>query len=124
MKRLRLIGGCCLLACLAARGASLPGPEGSGLIALPVLAVVTGTESKDGKTWMQEGIMGGTLEVACRDFRQALRAAGWRVDKTMVMGKPGQRSELAIWLRRGQRVLVMITEREPGLCEFTWGEER
>lgn len=123
MTRLSLMGASCLLACQAVWG-SLSGTGERGLIALPPLAVVTGTESRAGKTWMQEGLVGGALEVACRDFKQAMRAGGWRLDKTIAMGKPGHRSELAIWLRRGQRVLVMITEREPGLCEFTWGEER
>lgn len=113
-----------LWSCFAgSAGVVKAGTAGRNRVTLPVLAVVTGNEAAAGKTWMQEGLLGGSLDVARREFKQSMRAGGWTLDKTISMGTVGQRSELSIWIRRGHRVLLMIAEREPGVCGFTWGEE-
>lgn len=93
------------------------------VVPIPPLAVVTADDAS-GKTWQQTGTVKGGLEVAKGDFRQVLRAGGWGLDKTIPLGRGRARSELAIWTKPGHRILLMIWEKEPGLCGFSWGEER
>jgi hypothetical protein len=93
------------------------------LVPLPPLATIT-ADDESGKTWQQTGTMSGGLDVVRGDFRQAFRAGGWSLDKTIPVGRASSRMELAIWTTRGHRILLMIWEKEPGLCGFSWGEEK
>lgn len=89
---------------------------------LPPLAVVT-EEHESGETWRQAGGLSGTLELARKEFELAFRSRGWIPDKVIPLGKRYYRSELSIWTRRHQRVLLMIWEKDVGACAFAWGEE-
>lgn len=94
-------------------------------VALPIPPLATVAKNdRSGKTWQQTGVMDGTLEVTSGDFKQSLQAGGWVLDKTIKVGEGMGRMELAIWTRLRHRVLVMIWEKEPGQCGFSWGEER
>lgn len=93
------------------------------VLPIPPLATVS-KKDRSGKTWQQTGSMDGALAVVSQDFKQSLQAGGWALDKTIRVGEGVDRMELAIWMRRGHRVLVMIWEKEPGQCGFSWGEER
>lgn len=127
----RLVALMVLVCCAAgASGGDLPGKrvgtleKETGLVLpVPPLAVVSKND-RSGKTWQQTGSIDGALPVVSRDFRQSLQAAGWSLDKTIKVGEGMDRMELAIWTRSGHRVLVMIWEKEPGQCGFSWGEER
>jgi len=92
-------------------------------IPIPVLAEIKGNDDS-GETWQQNGTVPGSLAVACRDFRMSIQSVGWVLDKTIAVGRPVKRSELMILTQRRHRVLLMIWEIEPGLCGFSWGEER
>jgi hypothetical protein len=92
------------------------------VVPIPPLASITGRDD-DGATWQQTGTMAGALDRVRGDFRQSMRAGGWVLDKTIAMGRAANRSELAIWTIRGHRILLMIWEKEAGLCGFSWGEE-
>ena len=92
-------------------------------IPIPVLAEVKANDDS-GETWQQNGTVPGSLAVACLDFRRSIQSGGWVLDKTIAVGRPMKRSELMILTRLRHRVLLMIWEIEPGLCGFSWGEER
>ena len=113
------------LPCLGGSTGSQQAPlSDAGLVVpLPALATVVANDLS-GKTWQQSGTLGGSLEVACGDIRQSLRAGGWKMDKVIALGEGAHRSELTLWLRRNHRILVMVWEKEAGLCGFSWGEER
>jgi len=93
------------------------------VVPIPPLASIMGQDDT-GATWQQTGTMAGALDRVRGDFRQALRAGGWVLDKTIAVGRTENRSELAIWTTRGHRILLMIWEKEAGLCGFSWGEEK
>lgn len=90
---------------------------------LPPLATVTDDDAS-GQSWRQAGEIGGSVASAGREFRMALGAAGWKLDKAVAMGRGPRRSELMIWTRQTCRVLFMVWEKETGTCGFAWGEER
>lgn len=92
-------------------------------VALPALARVTADEPS-GETWRQVGELGGSVATARGECAAALAAAGWRLDKTIVLGRSPARSELMLWIRGSRRVLFMVWEKEAGTCGFAWGEER
>jgi len=105
-----------LLTCAAAAG-------GADAVPLPPLAKVLRSD-RDGQTWQQSGEMSGTVEAAQREFVSALGAAGWVLDKTIVMGHGAGRSELMVWHLRSRRILFMVWEMEAGTCGFAWGQEQ
>jgi len=106
-------------AVLAAAGASAAPPA----VALPPLARARPAGPQDG-TWRQSGELGGSVAAAGAECRMALAAAGWRLDKTIVLGRAPVRSELMVWVCRNRRILFMVWEKEAGTCGFAWGEER
>lgn len=115
-KTLRVL--CTLCLCGAAYGAC--GAEVG--LPLPPLAVVK-SEDSTGKTWRQSGKLRGTVELAGREFRQALACGGWKVEKMIASGRLAARSQLMVCCRRRQRVLLMVWEEEVGTCGFAWGRE-
>ncbi len=108
-----------LAALAAAAGASAAPPA----VALPALARARTADPLDG-TWRQSGELGGSVAAAGAECRMALAAAGWRLDKTIVLGRAPVRSELMVWVCRNRRILFMVWEKEAGTCGFAWGEER
>lgn len=92
-------------------------------VALPALARVQTTDAS-GETWRQSGEIGGSVAIAGGEFRMALAAAGWRLDKTILLGQAASRSELMLWVRQKRRILFMVWEKEAGTCGFAWGEEQ
>jgi hypothetical protein len=119
MNSARLIGCAGLFAwtCLAAE-ARVP-----LAVPLPPLARV-GADDASGETWRQTGEIGGSVAAARGEFRAALGAAGWRLDKTIVLGRGIARSELMVWVRNKRRILFMVWDKEAGTCGFAWGEEK
>ncbi len=110
---LRLTGLALCLAVLAARSALVP---------LPPLARVTASDP-DGASWRQSGEISGTVAGAHGDFSAAMARAGWVLQKTIVLGRVPQHSELMMWRKNKQQVLLMIWEKRAGLCGFSWGVE-
>ena len=118
----------CWLAAAAAAGSAprwrvVSGAAADDALPLPPLARVA-TADVSGKTWRQAGELGGSVVAARADFWTALSAAGWTLDKTIVLGRAHAVSELMVWTRRRRRVLLMVWEKEAGTCGFAWGEER
>ncbi|HPB09712.1 MAG TPA: hypothetical protein PLT74_00515 [Kiritimatiellia bacterium] len=115
---------CCLaVVVLAASAVQAARDAATPAVALPALARVTADEPS-GETWRQVGELGGSVATARGECAAALAAAGWRLDKTIVLGRSPARSELMLWIRGTRRVLFMVWEKEAGTCGFAWGEER
>ncbi|HPO36379.1 MAG TPA: hypothetical protein PLU38_01550 [Kiritimatiellia bacterium] len=115
---------CCLAVAVMAAAAVLAARDSATpAVALPALARVTADEPS-GETWRQVGELGGSVATARGECAAALAAAGWRLDKTIVLGRSPARSELMLWIRGTRRVLFMVWEKEAGTCGFAWGEER
>jgi len=99
-------------------------PEKKGLkVPLPPFAEVQSNDGS-GQTWQQSGQIRGTVEVARKELAMTLGKAGWSLSKTIALGQLSARSELMVWTRRKQRILLMVWEKETGTCGFAWGEER
>ena len=125
-----------LLFCLLSAGVAHEAPAETGrvwrvaepkaerlTVPLPPLAEVLSTDST-GQTWQQTGQMRGTVEGVRKELAMVLGKAGWALNKTIALGQLAARSELMIWTRRKQRILLMVWEKETGTCGFAWGEER
>jgi hypothetical protein len=134
MNSLRRIFLACLLAAGAAREAAAEtgqfwrvtawaAGDKALKVPLPPFAEVLSTDNT-GQTWQQSGRMRGTVEGVRKEFAMTLCKAGWSLNKTIALGQSAARSELMIWTRRKQRILVMVWEKETGTCGFAWGEER
>lgn len=92
-------------------------------VALPPLAVV---ESRDdsGKTWRVTGKIAGSPSVARRDFTLALERQGWRLDKVIALGRDGRVSDLCLWKKEGQTMMLMLSEEAAGKTRFAFGVEK
>ena len=133
MNSLRILLLCLLASYVASEAAAETGqvwrvaelqPEGKRLtLPLPPLAEVVSADSS-GQTWQQSGQMSGTVEGVRKQLAMTLGKAGWALNKTIALGRLTARSELMIWTRQKQRILLMVWEKETGTCGFAWGEER
>lgn len=98
-------------------------PAAAPGVPLPPLARASAL-SAGGERWRQTGEVGGALPAARGEVLRALGAAGWALNKTIVMGREPARSELMVWSSGRRRILFMVWEKETGTCGFAWGEER
>lgn len=117
------VGAACLATADGDTRVERPSSDSGLRLPLPPLATVASGDAS-GATWMQTGLISGTVISAEREFALALRAAGWKLDKTIALGRAPGGSKLALWTRRGRRVLLMLWETEIGTCGFAWGDER
>jgi hypothetical protein len=92
-------------------------------VPLPPLARVS-ADDDSGTTWQQSGELGGSVASMRGAFMAALSAGGWALNKTIVLGRGGSRSELMVWVRNKRRILFMVWEKQAGVCGFAWGEEK
>jgi len=92
-------------------------------IALPPLAVV---ESRDdsGKTWRLSGRASGSPAVARQDFKLALEKQGWRLDKVIPVGQSQRPSNLCLWKKGQQSIMLMLWEDGAGRSGFALGMDQ
>ena len=92
-------------------------------IALPPLAVV---ESRDesGKTWRLSGKSPGSPAVARQDFKLALEKQGWRLDKVIPVGQGQRASNLCLWKKGQQSIMLMLWEASAGETGFSLGVDQ
>ena len=92
-------------------------------IALPPLAVV---ESRDdsGKTWQLSGKASGSPAVARQDFKLALEKQGWRLDKVIPVGQSQRPSNLCLWKKGQQSIMLMLWEDGAGRSGFALGMDQ
>ena len=100
--------------------ASKPPAATRPAVPLPPLAVVL-EEDPGGTTWRETGEISGSLEVARKNFQRSLAQEGWALRKAIPLSAGAGRSSLFIWQRKGRELLVMLWQKEPGKCGFSWG---
>jgi len=89
---------------------------------LPPLARVVASDPT-GTSWRQSGEISGTVAGVHGDFAAALAGRGWVLQKTIVLGRVPKSSQLMMWRKSRQQVLLLIWEKHAGLCGFSWGVE-
>jgi hypothetical protein len=109
----RLWGALAVLAASSAQALSLP---------LPPLARVVSVDAH-GDSWRQSGEISGSVAGVHGDFMAAMAGNGWILQKTIVLGRTPQHSELMMWKKGSTKILLMIWEKCAGRCGFSWGVE-
>jgi hypothetical protein len=95
--------------------------DGAG-VDLPPLAMVEQRNGTNGG-WRIMGRLPGSVAVAQQDFAAVLARQGWRLDKRIPMGAAARPSELCLWKKKGDVMLLMVWEREVGMSGFSIGWE-
>jgi len=109
----RLSGTLALLTAFSMQAVTLP---------LPPLARVISADTR-GDSWRQSGEISGSVAGVHGDFSAVMAGDGWILQKTIVLGKSPQHSELMMWKKGSTKILLMIWEKCAGSCGFSWGVE-
>ena len=91
----------------------------SGLFILPLAATVTET-SKDGKGWVEQGVIGVTYVQAEGQFKAALAQSGWSFQHKVSLARANNRA-IYSWKRGGRSVTMMLWRIDVGRTGFSWG---
>ena len=97
-----------------------PSGRNGAAISLPPLAVVL-EEDPGGNTWRETGEISGSLEITQKNFQRSLAREGWVLQRTIPLAQGPRRSRLCLWQRQGRELLVMLWQKKPGKCGFSWG---
>jgi hypothetical protein len=84
------------------------------LPSLPALAVV-GQRDDSGESWVLQGSISGTRQIAARDFHACFEQQGWQFDKVIPIGAGGRNGSLFLWRRDGRSIFLML--RESGVAQ-------
>ena len=91
-------------------------------VPLPPLARVAENAVAD-NSWRQSGDISGSVAKVHGEFSAAMARGGWVLKNTIVLGRTPRHSELTLWKKGKDQVLLMIWEKRAGLCGFSWGVE-
>jgi len=91
-------------------------------VPLPPLARVS-DNSKMTDSWRQSGEISGSVAKVHGEFSSVMARGGWVLKNTIVLGRTPGNSELTLWRKGKNQVLLMIWEKRAGLCGFSWGLE-
>ena len=86
---------------------------------LPLASVVT-EKSKDGKGWLEQGVIGVTYVQAEGQFKSALAQNGWVFQHKVSLAEANSRA-LYTWKRGKQSVTLMLWRIDVGKTGFSWG---
>lgn len=89
------------------------------LFRLPPTAYVA-ERSKDGKGWLEQGIVSVTFVQAEGQFRSSLARNGWRFLHAIPLAGHGGRT-LYTWKRGSQELTLMLWRIDVGRTGFSWG---
>ena len=87
--------------------------------ALPVAAKSTET-SKDGKGWLESGIMRVSFVQTEASFKAAMAQCGWKYRHAVALGK-GNTHTLYTWNRGGNELTLMLRRIDVNKTSFSWG---
>lgn len=116
MRRFFLIAGA--LASAAAMAAS-PTTKASRPFALPIAAKAV-EASKDGKGWLEGGVMRVPFVQAEASFKSAMAQSGWVYLHAVALGK-GNTYTLYTWRRGGNELTLMLRRIDVNKTSFSWG---
>lgn len=89
---------------------------------LPVAAKSVET-SKDGKGWLESGVMPVPFVQAEGSFKAALAQSGWKYRHAVALGK-GNTHTLYTWNRGGNELTLMLRRIDVNKTSFSWGLAR
>lgn len=98
--------------------ASLAAPL-SRPFALPIAAKVL-EQSKDGKGWLESGVIKVPFVQAEASFKTALSQGGWRFRNVVTLGRANGHG-LYTWYRGGNELTLMLRRIDVNRTAFSWG---
>ena len=90
--------------------------------ALPIAARAV-EQSKDGKGWLESGVMAVTFVQAEGSFKAALAQNGWKYLHAVALGQ-GNSHTLYTWRRGGDELTLMLRRIDVNRTAFSWGCQR
>lgn len=86
---------------------------------LPIAAKAL-EQSKDGKGWLESGIIKVPFVQAEASFKTALSQGGWKFRNVVVLGRASGHS-LYTWHRGGRELTLMLRRIDVNRTAFSWG---
>ena len=93
--------------------------SGARPFTLPIAARSTET-SKDGKGWLESGVMRVPFVQAEASFKAAMAQRGWKRVHAVALGK-GYAHTLYTWRRGGNELTLMLRRINVNRTAFSWG---
>lgn len=110
-----------ILAALASASAPAA-PSAAGVVRpflLPVAAKSVET-SRDGKGWLESGVMAVPFVQAEGSFKAAMAQSGWRYLHAVALGRANAHT-LYTWRRGGDELTLMLRRIGVNRTAFSWG---
>lgn len=101
-------------ACLA-----VPPPLATRPFALPIAAKAV-EHSRDGKGWLESGVISVPFVQAEASFKSAMAQSGWRYVHAVPLGRANVHT-LYTWRRGGQELTLMLRRIDVSRTVFSWG---
>ena len=98
--------------------ASLAAPL-SRPFALPIAAKAL-EQSKDGKGWLESGVIKVPFVQAEASFKAVLSQSGWRFRNVVTLGRANSQN-LYTWHRGGNELTLMLSRIDVNRTAFSWG---
>ena len=95
------------------------GPTGNRPFILPIAAKAT-EHSKDGKGWLESGVITVPFVQAEGSFKAAMAQSGWRYRHSVALAK-GKVHTLYTWQRGGNELTLMLRRIDVNRTVFSWG---
>ena len=86
---------------------------------LPVAAKSVET-SKDGKGWLERGVISASFVQTEASFKSAMAQSGWKYLHAVALSK-GNRHTLYTWRRGGNELTLMLRRIDVNKTSFSWG---
>lgn len=86
---------------------------------LPIAAKAL-EQSKDGKGWLESGVIKVPFVQAEASFKTALSQGGWRFRSVVKLGRASGHS-LYTWQRGGNELTLMLRRIDVNRTAFSWG---
>lgn len=98
------------------------GPHGpSRPFALPIAARAT-EQSRDGKGWLESGVMTVPFVQAEGSFKAAMAQSGWKFRHAISLSGRGRGAHtLYTWQRGGNELTLMLRRIDVSRTAFSWG---
>ena len=110
-----------LCAGIMASMAFRPAPGGSRPFTLPVAARAT-EQSRDGKGWLESGVMTVPFVQAEGSFKAAMAQSGWKFRHAISLSRRGRGAHtLYTWQRGGNELTLMLRRIDVSRTAFSWG---
>ena len=107
------------LLAFACASAHVAGIQESRPFILPIAAKVVEL-SKDGKGWLESGVMKVPFVQAEASFKSAMAQSGWKYIHAVALGR-GNTHTLYTWNRGSNELTLMLRRIDVGKTAFSWG---